>query len=73
MSVEEGIHTLPDGTQLYTKTWKVSLWSVSNRGRGSANNNTQPEGTPRAVLAFVHGFSDHCELPIAYKEMKNHL
>jgi hypothetical protein len=26
MSEEEGSHTLPDGTQLYTKTFKV-LWS----------------------------------------------
>ncbi|CEO60060.1 hypothetical protein PMG11_04703 [Penicillium brasilianum] len=47
MSVEEGTHTLPDGTELYTKTWK-------------------PDGLPRAVLAFVHGFSDHCN---AYYEL----
>lgn len=30
----------------------------------SANIDVQPEGTTRAVLAFVHGFSDHCELPL---------
>ncbi|KAJ5168183.1 uncharacterized protein N7482_003777 [Penicillium canariense] len=41
MSVEEGTHVLPDGVELYTKTWK-------------------PDGPTRAVLAFVHGFSDHC-------------
>ncbi|KAJ5496074.1 hypothetical protein N7539_001190 [Penicillium diatomitis] len=41
MSVEEGSHTLPDETELYTKTWKS-------------------EGSPKAILALVHGFSDHC-------------
>ncbi|KAL1961522.1 hypothetical protein VTN77DRAFT_1643 [Rasamsonia byssochlamydoides] len=40
-TTEEGTHTLPDGTKLYTKTWK-------------------PDSTPRAIVAFVHGFSDHC-------------
>ncbi|KAJ5570054.1 uncharacterized protein N7459_009484 [Penicillium hispanicum] len=47
MSVQEGTHTLPDGVQLYTKTWK-------------------PHTPPRAILAFVHGFSDHCN---AYPEL----
>ncbi|CAI7614418.1 unnamed protein product [Penicillium bialowiezense] len=37
----EGSLTLPDGLELYTKTWK-------------------PSGTPRATIAFIHGFSDHC-------------
>lgn len=23
MATEEGVHTLPDGLELYTKTWKV--------------------------------------------------
>lgn len=47
-STEEGTLTLPDGTKLYTKTWKPIQ---------------QP---PRAILAFVHGFSDHCN---AYYEL----
>ncbi|EED24510.1 alpha/beta hydrolase, putative [Talaromyces stipitatus ATCC 10500] len=38
---EEGSLVLPDGTSLYTKSWK-------------------PEGIPRAIIAFYHGFSDHC-------------
>ena len=62
MSVEEGTHALPDGTELYTKTWKVGYRTVE--GAHSANIDVQPEGTTRAVLAFVHGFSDHCELPL---------
>ncbi|QKX55597.1 uncharacterized protein TRUGW13939_02693 [Talaromyces rugulosus] len=37
---QEGSLVLPDGTKLYTKTWK-------------------PEGTPKAIIAFYHGFSDH--------------
>ncbi|CAI7669653.1 unnamed protein product [Penicillium palitans] len=41
MSTEESVHTLPDGLELYAKTWKTS-------------------GSPLAVLAFIHGFSDHC-------------
>ncbi|KAJ5089378.1 hypothetical protein N7532_008062 [Penicillium argentinense] len=40
MSIEEGTHTLPDGLEAYTKTWKT-------------------DGSPRATLAFIHGFSDH--------------
>ncbi|KAJ5296020.1 hypothetical protein N7508_010841 [Penicillium antarcticum] len=43
----EGTHTLPDGLELYTKTWECS-------------------GPPRAILAFIHGFSDHCN---AYYDM----
>lgn len=45
MSVEEGTHTLPDGVELYTKTWKVGFCSASNRGRGlvANNNNSQME------------------------------
>ncbi|WEW57657.1 lysophospholipase [Emydomyces testavorans] len=39
-TTEEGWHTLPDGTKLYTKTWKT-------------------DGPPKAVIVFVHGFSDH--------------
>ncbi|PGH27329.1 hypothetical protein AJ80_01039 [Polytolypa hystricis UAMH7299] len=38
---EEGWHTVPDGTKLYTKTWKT-------------------DGPAKAIVAFVHGFSDHC-------------
>ncbi|KAJ5476685.1 hypothetical protein N7475_002414 [Penicillium sp. IBT 31633x] len=41
MATEEGVHTLPGGLELYTKTWKTN-------------------GSPRAILAFIHGFSDHC-------------
>ncbi|KAJ5206262.1 hypothetical protein N7491_003118 [Penicillium cf. griseofulvum] len=41
MNTEESVHTLPDGLELYAKTWKTS-------------------GSPLAVLAFIHGFSDHC-------------
>ncbi|KAJ5231031.1 hypothetical protein N7489_011739 [Penicillium chrysogenum] len=41
MYTEESVHTLPDGLDLYAKTWKTS-------------------GSPLAVLAFIHGFSDHC-------------
>ncbi|CDM37904.1 hypothetical protein DTO013E5_7247 [Penicillium roqueforti] len=41
MTTEESVHILPDGLELYTKTWKTS-------------------GSPLAVLAFIHGFSDHC-------------
>ncbi|KAJ5349843.1 hypothetical protein N7541_007570 [Penicillium brevicompactum] len=37
----EGSLTLPDGLELYTKTWT-------------------PSGTTRATIAFIHGFSDHC-------------
>ncbi|KAJ5138402.1 uncharacterized protein N7515_003250 [Penicillium bovifimosum] len=47
MNTEEGVHNLPDGQELYTKTWKTS-------------------GSPRAILAFIHGFSDHCN---AYGEL----
>ncbi|KAJ5544643.1 hypothetical protein N7461_006947 [Penicillium sp. DV-2018c] len=47
MNTEEGVHNLPDGSELYTKTWKTS-------------------GSPRAILAFIHGFSDHCN---AYGEL----
>ncbi|KAJ5779693.1 hypothetical protein N7457_007413 [Penicillium paradoxum] len=47
MATEESVHTLPDGLELYTKTWKTS-------------------GSPRAILAFIHGFSDHCN---AYYDM----
>ncbi|CRG92320.1 hypothetical protein PISL3812_09377 [Talaromyces islandicus] len=40
-SEQEGSLVLPDGTKLYTKTWK-------------------PEGIAKAIIAFYHGFSDHC-------------
>lgn len=40
-TAEEGFHLTPDGTKLYTKTWKTV-------------------GQPRAILVFVHGYSDHC-------------
>ncbi|KAJ6126867.1 hypothetical protein N7523_002479 [Penicillium sp. IBT 18751x] len=37
----ESTFTLPDGQQVYSKTWK-------------------PDSAPRAVIVFIHGFSDHC-------------
>ncbi|CAG8028442.1 unnamed protein product [Penicillium salamii] len=54
----EGSLTLPDGLELYTKTWSVCAlifptyvpWLIQY----------QPNGTPRATIAFIHGFSDHC-------------
>jgi hypothetical protein len=43
-------------------------WSIFGiepwKGGHSADNNVQPDGTTKAVLAFVHGFSDHCKLQV---------
>ncbi|KAJ5971945.1 uncharacterized protein N7479_001863 [Penicillium vulpinum] len=47
MNTEESVHILPDGLEVYTKTWKTS----------------EP---PVAVVAFIHGFSDHCN---AYNDL----
>ncbi|KAJ5169784.1 uncharacterized protein N7500_002567 [Penicillium coprophilum] len=50
MNTEESVHTLPDGLELYAKTWKTSE-------------------SPLAVLAFIHGFSDHYSLGNAYHDL----
>ncbi|MCJ1393851.1 hypothetical protein MMC18_006727 [Xylographa bjoerkii] len=52
-TTEEGTHKLPDGKELYTKTWKAGLplpfLSLIT-----------PAGPPIAIVIFLHGFSDHC-------------
>ncbi|OKO92750.1 hypothetical protein PENSUB_12735 [Penicillium subrubescens] len=59
MSVEEGTHTLPDGTELYTKTWKVSLWSCIEPGWGRTFKTPKDRGNSGGtalVLSDIHSF-----------------
>ena len=60
-AVEEGSHVLPDKHILYTATWKVCF--PNRTGYQSEELSTdfknQPTAPPKALVLFVHGFSDH--------------
>ncbi|KAK2741407.1 hypothetical protein FQN55_008323 [Onygenales sp. PD_40] len=65
VATEEGWHAAPDGRKLYTKTWKVLKFLLLSSQRPLKRSfvddlSAVTHGPLKAIVAFVHGFSDHC-------------
>ena len=60
IATSEGTLTVEDGAELYTKTWKVGMLCDMKQTINVGLQTLGPDG-PKAILAFVHGFSDHCQ------------
>ena len=58
-STEEGSLPLPDQQVLYTMTWKVKCLPVQSKWVFSTKKSMQPESPTKALVVFLHGFSDH--------------